>query len=123
VIFDSDVLIWALRGNEKAARAIEREPERAVSVISCLELLDGIRDKREMTNLHHFLSNFDRIPLTEAIGHRACLYMEQYTLKTGLDPMDALIAATAVEYSQTLCTGNAKHYRQIAELDMRTFRS
>jgi len=123
VIFDSDVLIWALRGNDKAARTIERDSERAVSVISCLELLDGIRDKREMADLHRFLLDFDRIPLSEDIGHRACLYMEQYALKTGLEPMDALIAATTVERRQVLCTGNAKHYRQIAELEMQTFRA
>lgn len=123
MIFDSDVLIWALRANEKAARAIERESERAVSVVSCMELFEGARDKREMAIIRRFLSDFERIPLSEDIGHRACLYIEQYALKAGLEPIDALIAATAAERRQVLCTGNVKHYRQIAELETQTFRA
>jgi len=43
--------------------------------------------------------------------------MEQHALKMALTPTDALIAATVVECQETLCTGNVKHFRQIAELE------
>ena len=122
MIFDSDVLIWALRGNEKAARVIEDDRSRTVSIVSSMELLQGARDKREMAVIRRFLTDFETIPLCEEIGYRASLYMEQYALKVDLTPGDALVTATAVERQQVLCTGNAKHYRQIPELDLRTFR-
>ncbi|HIJ66244.1 MAG TPA: type II toxin-antitoxin system VapC family toxin [Candidatus Hydrogenedentes bacterium] len=122
MIFDTDVLIWTLRGNEKAARAIENDPDRAVSVVSCMELFRGARNKRETTAIRRFLLDFDTIPLSEDIGHRACIYIEQLTLKAGIEVIDALIAATATEHQQKLCTGNTKHYRAIPELELKPFR-
>lgn len=35
---------------------------------------------------------------------------------------DATIAATATENNLPLCSGNAKHYRAIQELQLRVFR-
>lgn len=77
-----------------------------------------------MREIKHFLNDhaIQTLPLTENIGHRASVYMEEYTLKTALSLADALIAATAVERHLTLCTANRKHYRAINELDMETFR-
>ena len=122
VIFDTDVLIWALRGNEKAARILEQDEERSLSVVSAMELFQGARDKKEMALLRRFLRDFETIPLSAEIGYRAGMYMEQYALKVDLAPMDSLIAATAVERQETLCTANLKHYRQISDLVLKPFR-
>ena len=123
MIFDTDILIWTLRGNEKAAAVIERDGNRAVSVVSCMELFQGARDKREMAAIRRFLLDFETVPLSEEIGFRGCFYMEQHALKVDLTPVDALIAATAVERQQPLCTGNTKHYRHITDLELQTFRA
>jgi predicted nucleic acid-binding protein len=109
VIFDTDVLIWALRGNEKAARVIEEDGERALSVVSAMELFQGALDKKEMALLRRFLHDFETIPLSAEIGYRAGMYMEQHALKVDLPPMDALIVAAAVERQEPLCTANLKH--------------
>jgi predicted nucleic acid-binding protein len=122
VVFDTDVLIWALRGNARAAYAIERDAGRAVSIVSCMELFQGARDKRELAVIRQFLSAFETLPLSEDIGYRAGIYMEEYTLKVGLQLADALIAATAVENRTTLHSGDTKHYRTISELQWKTFR-
>ena len=122
MIFDTDVLIWMTRGNVKAARLFDSDPNRAVSIVTCMELYHGVRDKRELASTRELLSEFDVIALTENIGYRACIYMEQLALKIGLDPMDAQIAATAIEHQRTLCTGNAKHYRHIPDIDLQVFR-
>lgn len=122
MIFDTDVLIWTLRGNRKAAVAVEQDANRAVSIVSCMELLYGARDKRDIAIIRRFLLDFDTIPLSEELGYRARLYIEQFALMVDLTPVDALIAATAVERQQPLCTGNARHYRQISELQVKTFR-
>ena len=124
MLFDTDVLIWALRGNRRAAGAIDAADERAVSVVNYMELIQGARDKRELKLLRAFLNDlgFFVLPLSENIGHRAAVYMEEYSLKTGLCPADALVAATAVEVQQALCTTNMKRYRRISELELRAFR-
>ena len=62
------------------------------------------------------------LPLTENIGHRAAIYMEEYGLKVAMCVADALLAATAVESQLVLCTGNRKHYGPIGELDFSVFR-
>ncbi len=55
VIFDTDVLVWALRGNLKAAHAINNVPHRALSIVSLMELLQGARSKMEARQIQQFL--------------------------------------------------------------------
>ena len=89
-----------------------------------MELLQGARDKKESRIIKGFLSdfNFQTLPLTENIGHRALIYIEEYGLKVAMCVADAIVAATAVENQLTLATANRKHYRAIADLDINVFR-
>jgi predicted nucleic acid-binding protein len=125
MIFDTDVIIWALRGNERAAEALDKADTLALSVISHMELTRGARNKKDLRMTRAFLADlgFRILPLSENIGHRASIYLEEYTLKSSLGIADVLIAATAVENNLPLCTGNAKHYRIIAELELSVFRA
>jgi predicted nucleic acid-binding protein len=124
MIFDTDVLIWTFRGNRKAAACIEESEGRSISVISLMELLQGARDRRELRLIKEFLRDFGfrTLPLTENIGHRAVIYMEQHALRSGLRVADALIAATAVEHSRPLLSGDSRHFRTIAGLDFVAFK-
>ena len=124
MLFDTDVLIWVFKGNEKAAKLVEATAERSLSIVTYMELLQGVRDKRELKAVRGFLSDFafQALPLTENIGHRASIYMEEYALKVGMCMADALIAATAVENQFTLSTGNRRHYKPINDLDVKLFR-
>jgi predicted nucleic acid-binding protein len=121
MIYDTDVLIWVLRGNEKAAQVLEADESPAVSIVTAMELYQGARDKKEMAAIRSFLLEFEVLPLTEDIGSRAGIYMEEYAIKGGLQLADALIAATVVERRETLCTGNSKHYRIISEISLKPF--
>ena len=89
-----------------------------------MELVQGARDKKELKSITSFLTDMSIpvLPLTENIGHRASIYLEEHALKDGMAMADALIAATATERSLSLCTGNAKHFKVINELDLRVFR-
>ncbi|MCC6123703.1 MAG: type II toxin-antitoxin system VapC family toxin [Pirellulales bacterium] len=123
MLFDTDVLIWVLRGSAKAIKMLESSEECSLSVVNYMELLQGARDRREAKNIRAFLVDFgfDIVPLSENIGHRASIYMEQFGLKVALGATDALIAATAVEHQLMLCTANHKHYKPIAELELKIF--
>jgi len=124
MLFDTDVLIWVLRGNPKAAAVVDAADRRGLSVVTYMELLQGARDRREVKAIKAFLADcgFEVVPLTENIGHRATIYMEEYALKAGMSMADALVAATAVESQRTLCTANNRHYRPIGDLDIKLLR-
>lgn len=124
MLFDTDVLIWVFRGNPKAARRVEAAAERCISVVTYMELLQGARDRAEVRTIKGFLSEFafGMVPLSENVGHRAAIYMEEYGLKAGITMGDALVAATAVESGLVLCTGDRKHYRPVKELEIKPFR-
>jgi len=125
MLFDTDVLIWVFRGNEEAARVIEEDPDRFLSVVSYMELLQGAQDRREIRLLKSFLSDlrFSLLPLTENIGHRASIYMEEFAPSAGLRVADALIAASAAEHRLALCTGDRRHFQAIRELELSVFRA
>jgi len=124
MLFDTDLLIWVLRGSVKAARLVDETRDRHISVVTLMELLQGARNKSEMRLIKRFVSElgFQTKPLTENIGHRAVIYMEEYGLSSGLRVADALIAATAAENSLALCSGDRSHYRPLSELVLKAFR-
>lgn len=124
MLVDTDVLVWVLRGNPKAARAIDGLDRRRVSVVTYMELLQGARDKGEARQIRSFLADmgFEMLPLSEEIGHRATVYMEEYGSKVLLCMGDALIAATATDRAVPLLTGNTKHYKIVSELELVRFK-
>ena len=124
MLFDTDVLIWLLRNYLPAVRWVEGVAERQISVVTYLELLQGVRNRDELRLLKRFLAEnaFQMLPLSEKIGHRAVLYLEEHALSGGLGLGDALVAATAVEHRLALCTANQRHYRPISELKIEVFR-
>jgi len=124
MIFDTDVLIGASRGSERAARAIDAAPDRALAIVSLMELLQGARSKLEARQIQQSLRQlqFRVLPLSEAIGAAAVALIEQHALAHGIQLADALIAATAMESGLPFCTGNAKHFRPIRDLACVVFR-
>jgi predicted nucleic acid-binding protein len=124
MIFDTEVLIWFFRGDQKAAKLMELQAERAVSIISLMELLQGARSGAEIRVIRRFFpdNGFRVIPVNESISHLAATLMEDHALKDGLRVADALIAATARETASVLATGNVRHFRAIAGLELKRFR-
>jgi len=123
VIFDTDVIIWLQRGNKKAANIIEETAERHIAILSYMELLQSARDKKQHAIIKNFLRdfNFTVLPLTENIGHRALIYVEEYALSFNLRAADAIIAATAIENNLLLISGNVKHFKPIKDLRFKPF--
>ena len=124
MVFDSDILIWVQRGNVKAAKKIDTTRERYLSIQSYMELLQGAINKSQHQYIKNFLVEFDFLilPLTENIGHRAAIYIEEYSLSSGMRAGDAIIAATAVENNLPILTSNVKHYKPVKDLVLKAFR-
>jgi len=124
MIFDTDIFIWVQRGNAKAAALIDSAKDRYLSVQTYMELLRYATDKQQQRLVKRFISNFNFsvLPLTENIGHRALVYVEEYGLSSGLRAGDALIAATASENGMPLTTSDAKHFKVVKELELTIFR-
>ncbi len=124
VLFDTDVLLFLERGNLKAKSLVEKTAHRGISAQTYLELLQGARSKKEQQHIAAFLSGMEFViyPLTEKVGHRAMIYIEEYALSHGLRAADAIIAATASENHCILISANLKHYKAIAKLMLKPFK-
>jgi predicted nucleic acid-binding protein len=124
MIFDTDIFIWAQRGNKNAAKMMERSEERLLSVQTYMELLQCAKNKTQQKYIRDFLSSFGFtvLPLKENIGHRASIYIEEYTLSSGLRSGDAIIAATAVENNLMLVSCNSKHFKIVKDLQLKIFK-
>lgn len=124
MLFDTDIFIWIQKGNEKAANIVEKSQERFLSVQTYMELIQCSNNKKQVLNTQDFLTafNFTVLPLSENIGHRALIYIEEYSLSNGIRTGDAIIAATSAENNLTLLSSNAKHFRPIKDLKFKFFK-
>ena len=124
MIYDTDVMIWAFRGNRRALKAIDDAADRAISSVTYMELLQGVRNKDEMREMKKFLSrlSFATISVTANISNRAMTIMEETALRSDLGVCDALIFATACETGDVLLSGNKKHFKEVPLLNAMEFR-
>ena len=124
MLFDTDILIWVQRGNTRAADLIDSADDRYISIQTFMELLQNALNKQQHRVIKKFITdyNFSVLPLTENIGHRALIYVEEYGLSHTMRAGDALIAATAIENNLMLCTSNEKHFRAIKDLELKIFK-
>lgn len=123
ILVDTDVLIWHLRGYAQAKQRLDQLAAPAISAMSYFELLQGMRNKAEISALKDMLllRNAAILQISEAISRRAGDLMESLTLSHGLQAGDALIAATALEHQLPLLTGNLKHFTAVAQLRIEPF--
>ena len=123
MLIDSDVLVWLTRGHPGASARLKQLPVWRISAVTYIELAQGCRDKAELTRLQGALRQprTQIIPLSESISERAMHLIDRHALGGGLQLGDALIAATALEHSQSLLTGNTKHFIAIDGLSLERF--
>jgi len=123
-LIDTDVLIWYMKGNQNAYKYIEDNKNFPISVITYIELVQGMRNKEELNRFRKFLKLWDArlIYINEEISAKAMFYVEQHYLSHSLQLSDALIAATAVSHGLPIITGNDKHYEVVKEIQIKRFR-
>jgi len=123
VLIDTDVLIWYFRGNEDARKIIYANIPFKISVVSYVELIQGMRDKKELRMLQKQLKKWSTgiIQINESISTRAAFFVEDYYLSHSLEFADAIITATAIENQEVLLTANDKHYGFIPNIHINKF--
>ncbi|MGD8777993.1 MAG: type II toxin-antitoxin system VapC family toxin [Ignavibacteria bacterium] len=124
LMIDTDVLTWYLRGNNKAKKAIEKLNGFFISVVTYMELVQGMRNKHELTTLRSALRkwNVKILFINEDISAKAMFLVEQHYLSNSLVLADALIASTVISSGLKLLTGNTKHYKVIKNIELEGFK-
>jgi predicted nucleic acid-binding protein len=114
VYVDSDILIWHLRGEAKAAsllRTLAKEPgtELWTGALQRAEIVFFMRPAEEPATLS-FLSRFRTEAITQEIVDGAGALYRRWHPSHGIDVNDAMLAATAASTGGRIHTQNIKHY-------------
>lgn len=112
VLVDSDVVIQYLRRDEAVTRPFDAllvEERLAWTPVSIAEVVVGLRPA-EAPAAAAMLGAIQTVPLTDAVGLKAGLYLQRYRPSHGLLVPDSLVAAAAHVHGLRLWTRNVKHY-------------
>lgn len=125
VLCDTDVLIDLFNLNVKrhlntGYQINERRKNGSViiSIITEIELFQGVSNKREFKIIDRNMKFFDRVNLHPQIAEKALLLIKLYKLSHGLTIPDAPVACTALLLEVPLFTCNVKDFRFIKGLEL-----
>lgn len=115
VVIDSDILIDHLRGFKPAKIFLspfyEKSLNGLISTITVMELLSGksASESDRRLKIEKLLSLFKVVDITFSIAEKAGELRRKYST----NPVDSLIAATALSFNCKLVTCNVNHYQMI----------
>ena len=111
---DADILIWHLRGDERAAELLERLSEEVGNElwIGALQRIEVVFFARatEVAATQSLLSRFRTQAVTQEIVDRGAALYRRWHPSHGVGINDAILAATVQETGGHLYTQNLKHY-------------
>lgn len=105
VLFDTNILIDYLRGIPQARAECDRHAERAISIISWMEVMAGSTLANE-ADARVFLQNFFTLPLGADVAERAFQLRRSNRIKLP----DAIIQAAAEGTGRVLITRNTRDF-------------
>ena len=103
VLFDTNVLIDSLNGYSQAREVIKKYPDRAISVVTQIELLAGGKPVNEV-HVRTLLSGFMILQTDPTIAEYAATIRREHKLKTP----DAIIVASAKFTRRSIVTRDAR---------------
>lgn len=130
-LLDTDILNEVLKQRnaqvvQRAAQYLAKHAQFAISSITWYEVIRGLKEKSavaQMARFQTFCGNSLILPVTDSVLDRASdLWVSGR--KIGMAPTDAdlIIAATAIEQSRILVTGNTMHFAWIPGLTIEDWR-
>ena len=105
VLFDTNILIDHLSGIERAGKEIRCYQDRAISIITWMEVMAGSNSEDE-SRIRAFLTVFRCLPITPDVAERTFALRKQRKLKLP----DAIILATAEAADRLLITRNTRDF-------------
>jgi predicted nucleic acid-binding protein len=116
-LLDTDIMVDIQRGYQPALDWLESLDEApGLPGFVVMELMEGCRDKQEMTGLRKQLEPFQVHWPTDSDANRALVTFSQARLSHNLGVLDALIAECVIGLQASLCTFNMKHFKAITSL-------
>jgi predicted nucleic acid-binding protein len=107
VLFDTNIVIDILAGVPAARIEYESAEDRAISVVTWMEVMVGVKPEEEAKVLS-FLATFIQFPLSSAIAEKAVEIRRTSHQKLP----DAVILATAMVEGRTLLTRNTRDFQE-----------
>ena len=113
-LFDTNILIDYLNGIPDAGKEIGRYREKAISLITWMEVMAGATAQDEPV-IKAFLSQFELLPIDSTVSTEAVAICRTRRIKLP----DAIILATARTGDRLLITRNTKDFPAGLDVDVR----
>lgn len=104
-LLDTNILVDFLNGIPEARDEVARYAEKAISIVSWMEVMVGT-DDQTAAGTRAFLKTFEQIPLDDAVAARAVELRRMHRIRLP----DAVIWASADVHSLLLVTRNTKDF-------------
>jgi predicted nucleic acid-binding protein len=105
VLFDTNILIDHLSGIDRAGDELRRYQDRAISIITWMEVMAGSNSEDE-SRIRAFLTAFRCLPITPDVAERTFFVRKERKLKLP----DTIILATAEAADRLLITRNTRDF-------------
>ena len=117
MLLDTCIVIDVLRGHQAALDFVTGLPDRpCLSVITATEIFAGVRGVKERQRIDGLLESYKLLDIGLDIAKCAGDFVRLYGPSHSVDPIDALIAATAKTHGLPLATLNIKHFPMFEKL-------
>lgn len=114
VLFDTNILIDYLNGVPEAEQEIGRYREKAISLITWMEVMTGVTENDEPL-IKAFLSQFELLPIDNNVSAEAVNIRRSRRIKLP----DAIILASARIQNRLLITRNTKDFPAGVDAEVR----
>ena len=130
-LLDTDILSDLLKQQDPSVKSraeayFQRQPQIAVSAITCYQVLRWLREPPKVRRLNQFnqiLSQQIILDVDMQVLDRAAdLWIEARAQGRPREDVDLIIAATSLIHDFTLVTANIKHFDWIAGLELDNWR-
>ena len=80
MLIDTDVLVWYMRGNEKAKHSINNTNGFSISVVTYIELVQGLRNKEELSILRNSFKNLNATIIYINVETPIMIYLDTHVV-------------------------------------------